>query len=187
MLYTFVSACNEWHTTPQTMTTILFRISLPHLQIFSYQNSQSNCEIRLNSQFVRLPMALAATLFCPAIIAGTTDVVCIFPHNNAIALIISSVSKRISIKVLAQTQSLHMFNTCSCFFHFKLRQKKTFHSDYLLFMDVVYFVWFVDIVEFHWDTMEVCNVKLPLDQLTQTIGIMMNFSEFHMQSYGVIT
>lgn len=85
---------------------------------------QSNCEVRLNSQFVRLPMALAATLFCPAIIAGTTDVVCIFPHYNAIALIISSVSKRISIKVLAQTQSLHMFNTCSCFFHFKLRQKK---------------------------------------------------------------
>lgn len=110
---------------------------------------QSNCEVRLNSQFVRLPIALVATLFCPAIIAGTTDVVCIFPHNNAIALIISSVSKRISIKVLAQTQSLHMFNTCSCFFHFKLRQKKTFHSDYLLFMDVVYFVWFVDIVEFH--------------------------------------
>lgn len=45
-----------------------------------------------------------------------TDVVCISPNNNAIALIISSASKRISIKMLAQTHSLHMFNTCSCCF-----------------------------------------------------------------------
>lgn len=50
---------------------------------------------------------------------------CVFsPNNNAIALIISSVSKRISIKVLAQTQSLHMFNTCSCFFISNWDKKK---------------------------------------------------------------
>lgn len=187
MLYTFVSACNEWHTTPQTMTTILFRISLPHLQIFSYQNSSQTVKfvwIRSLSvcqwHWLRLYFVLLLSL--------EQLTLCVFsPNNNAIALIISSVSKRISIKVLAQTQSLHMFNTCSCFFISNWDKKKTFHSDYLLFLDVVYFVWFVDIVEFHWDTMEVCNVKLPLDQLTQTIGIMMNFSEFHMQSYGVIT